>query len=503
MTTDKPTIDTPNAAWARMQERWEVLDILLGGTPAMRDASEELLPKHERESWDKYLKRLRRSVLTEFYADGIETCVAKPFSKPLSYEGELPEALEPLVDDADLRGTNVTNFAREWAHDTVHRGLSHFLVDYPVGGAATSADIRELGLRPFFTAIPASDLRGWRLQTIRGREILTVIRFREIVTDEVGDYFEEEVEQYRVIKVDPLTGQGAFGVWRKGTDDGAWKEHESGPYKFPGAIGNGIPLVTAYTKRVGPMEARPPLEKIGHLNVRHWRSDSEQQDILQFARVGILWATGLTKEELKRGLTIGGNRWTGSTNPDAKLTIVEHTGKSIESGFRDLERLERQMQELLAERVEGRATGDVKATGQLLSEGKKQSTLGSWIMRWNQGLVNGFRFAGMWERQQLSADFQPRIHSDFTISLRGSEDINALHAMRANRDLSRPTYYEELQRRGFLSDRIDAEEESTRLDEEAMAGAELATKLGFDDEPRDPSRQDDDSDEGDADDQAA
>jgi hypothetical protein len=63
-----------------------------------------------------------------------------------------------------------------------------------------------------------------------------------------------------------------------------------------------ITLVTLYTKRTGFMCGSPPLLNMALLNIKHWQSQSEQDNILHVARVPILTVFGL---EEGQELTIG------------------------------------------------------------------------------------------------------------------------------------------------------------------------------------------------------
>src|SRR6185295_4553940 len=99
-------------------------------------------------------------------------------------------------------------------------------------------------------------------------------------------------------------------------------------------------LAPVYLNRTGFMTGEPPLEELADLNVAHWQSSSDQRNILTVARVPILFGTGIEGNEK---LEIGASSMIRTSDPNAKLTYVEHTGAAIGAGERDLERLEFQM----------------------------------------------------------------------------------------------------------------------------------------------------------------
>lgn len=461
--------DQVSIDYQSMAARWKPLDALLGGTIAMRAAKEDYLPRHSKETYDKYNIRLTRSVLEPAYEDGIETLAAKPFSRPVSYEGDLPPELEAVWNDLDLQGTTPTNFAKRFFALGVHRGLCHILVDAPGSQPKNLADQRTQGVRPYATVIDAKDMIAWRFVRVPGTGYkVTHIRFYERATAPDGEFGEVEV-----LRIRSMTATGTVVNWKlfEKSSEGDWVQNDAGRYLHP----EGLPLVTFYTKKLKPMVGSPPLEQLGHMNIRHWQSDSEQQDLLQFARVGVWFARGWSKEELQAGLTIGAHRFVGTTNPDGQLEVVEHSGKAIDAGRADLDSLERRMKSLVQEQLTMQP-GNIKATGQAIAEGKQQSRVGQWVMDANAALRRIMEMAaGFYDGAEVPEMFQPHIFSDFVVSTLGTaEDVRAIMDLRANRDLSRQTTFEELQRRGFLSDRVDAEEEEKRLAEEAVTDLQAA-----------------------------
>ena len=83
-----------------------------------------------------------------------------------------------------------------------------------------------------------------------------------------------------------------------------------------------------YGKRLGYMQATPPLLELAYTNVEHWQSKSDQQNILHVARVPILFARMLGEGDLK---------------------YVEHTGAAIEAGRLSILDLEDRMRQAGAE----------------------------------------------------------------------------------------------------------------------------------------------------------
>ena len=107
------------------------------------------------------------------------------------------------------------------------------------------------------------------------------------------------------------------------------------------------------------------------MNIAHWQSQSDQRNILHFARVPILFARGLSENSK---LKISSGSATLASSPEAELKWVEHTGKAIASGQADLVHLEFQMQTMgLQFLTTGR--GPQTATGEERDDRKETSRL--------------------------------------------------------------------------------------------------------------------------------
>ena len=78
----------------------------------------------------------------------------------------------------------------------------------------------------------------------------------------------------------------------------SWQPHDEGLTSL-----DVIPLATFYTKRTGFMMATPPLLELAYMNVKHWQSQSDQDNILHVARVPMLMISGIDDDtfELKVG----------------------------------------------------------------------------------------------------------------------------------------------------------------------------------------------------------
>jgi hypothetical protein len=265
-----------------MRPDWALVSALLGGTRTMRAAGQTYLPKWPKEDAEAYTTRLSVSVLFPAYQRTVQTLAGKPFSKPITVGEDVPARFLPWLQDIDLQGRNLDAFASDVMQTALGYGLAGILVDYPPAlNVRTQAQELAAGLRPYWIEIKPQQILGWRASRVDGTWKLLQLRLAEAVEVEDGEFGTKLVDQVRVLEP---------GSWRtfRSTDTGLWVLHEEGVTTL-----KMIPFVPVYGGRTGFMTAVPPLVEVAHLNVAHWQSASDQQNILHVARVPILTVTGV------------------------------------------------------------------------------------------------------------------------------------------------------------------------------------------------------------------
>lgn len=453
-----------------MSRLWKLIDDLSGGTIAMRAASTDWLPRETKEEREAYYARLNRSILYGAYKDTVEKIVSKPFSKPVNVQGELPEPLQAIEENTDRMGKDLTEWTRDVFKSAVRYGLTHAIVDFPSLQSEVPdgeepaerrrislAEQREQDIRPYFVHVPPPSIIGWRSeQNAAGEHTLTQLRIRDRVTQPSGDYGEDEIDRVTVWTPVDVT------IFEKEADKGEdnWVQVSQRPHTF-----GAIPLVTLNLNPDGYLKATPPLEDLAWLNLVHWQSMSDQRNILRFSRVPMILATGFKAGELE-GITIGPNQFFESQNPDAKMEFVEHTGKAIEAGERDLKALEERMT-LLGLQPLVQRSGDETATGKAIDEGRTHTAIQAWVRGCENFVHNCYWFASRWIREEINDDeFKIDINNDFGFSTKTAEDVANLIKARLAGEISRETFLRELKRRGFLSEAIDLDMEMQAIEDE-------------------------------------
>ncbi len=477
-------VDTPVLAYEAMSIKWEVLDDLMGGTLRMRAVREKWLPREPAEGTSAYNIRLTRSVLFNAFKSTVIRIQSKPFIRPVELNGDpLPERLQDIEKDADGSGHNLTQFAKEVLKDAVIKGKTHILIDHPkMQPDATIADEKSVNARPVFKHVKADQLIGWDVEEIPGQgEQLKEIRIMEERTVKEGRWLDRVVRFIRVFT------ETTWELWREEEVEATqikdgntelkktkFVKKESGDHTF-----GAVPLVTLYTNRIGPLIADPPLEDLAWENVGHWQSSSDQKNILRFARFGLLFGKGFSRETLDKGIQIGPSRTILEEDVDADLKYVEHNGKAIEAGAKDVRSIEERMSMLGLLPLVTRS-GNITATGKAIDEGNAQNDVQAWIRNLENALRQAYEAAAKWLSLKIPENFAVDVFNNFGLGLRAMEDSELLLESVEKRALTKKTYLKEIKRRGILSDTLDVDDEIEGIQAEDAAALENMLGTGED-----------------------
>jgi hypothetical protein len=399
---------TTSVAYGRMSDSINLVSHLLGGTPVMREAGEDFLPRHAMESDASYERRLETAVLANYFGITLEALVGLPFSQGVALQDDVPKTIIDQSEDIDLQGNHLNVFARRWFRSGLAKGVAWALIEHPPkkeieGRARTLADDIQEGMRPFWVLIQPENVLMVRMERIGGIQKVTHFRFRETVLKQTG-FVEEEVNRIHVRE------PGRFEVFEETVDRGKviWKSIERGDISLQGEV----PVVPFYAGEPSAVaEIKPPLLDLAYLNVLHWQSYSDQNNILSVCRFPMLAASGV--ETVDDTIEVGPNTVLATESPDAKYYFVEHTGQAVEAGRKSLVDLEDKMAQWGADWL-SRGPDYQSATGKVIDHTQKLSQLQSIIMLFQDAMERALKFHAMWIKEKqggsvlMRSDMGPR-----------------------------------------------------------------------------------------------
>lgn len=472
---------------AEMLEYWDLTDALVDGHAAVKKAGERYLPKFEAEDATKYQTRLRLTKYTNIYRDIIESLASKPFEQEISIvkddEDAVPAEIAAFCEDVDGSGNNLTVFGAGAFFNGINSAIHWIFVDHPVADPTIRnvADAKAAGIRPFWSHVLGRNVLWATVEMIGGKETLTYMKIYEPGTP---DHVREFVRS--------ADGAVSWRLLEKTKQAGAdgkpqWVEVGTGTV----SIGV-IPLVPFATGRRDGRTFKyfPAMRDAADLQVELYQQESGLKFIKTMGAYSMLAGQGvrpiLDEANNPKKLIVGplailyaptdGNGNAGKwefIQPDAAvMTFLAGDVKETIAQLRELGRVPLTAQ-----------SGNITVITASTAAGKSRSAVGSWALLLKDTLENAMVLTCKFMAN--STVVPVHVYNEFDDFTEG-KDLEAIQAMRANKDLSRETQWEEFKRRGVLSNEFDPEKEEERLLKEVPSDG---VDTGTEDNPNGPSSQ--------------
>lgn len=454
-------INTPCDAYDRYMLEHELIYDELGGERKMKELGEKWLPKEEGESKKKYDMRLACSYLEPVFRDGIGDIVGKLLAGGVVLGEDFPAAAKAWCENIDREGNQLANWTSGFAFDGLAKSRCGILVEMPEADTPTNldgtprkftdAEVKELGLRPYFVKVTPDRLIDWKTEEIAGRERYVQLRIRECVEEaEDTRWNRREVDQVRVLE------PGYWWVFRK-NDKGDWYEHGAGVTGL-----DEIPYVDYFPIGKRAMDAYPLFDALSRLNLRLWQSESDLANAVHTVMIPFLFAAGFDPKD-PNALIVATDRVVRHASKDAKLEYVEHTGAAIETGDKYVTALlERARQKAMAPSITkpqpNTATGEVRAELNTTSDLKimsvnLQNTL-------EEAFQLAFKLAKIPAPATRGSIVLPR---NFGLVARPVSDLGSLQGLATSGAISNQTLFEAAKARGMFPEEHTWEIELERL----------------------------------------
>jgi hypothetical protein len=280
-----------SSAYTKQQQDWQIVNDCFSGSRAIHTAGNRYLPQHEKETPKAYAIRLKCSTYWNAYKRTVQGLVGMVFRKDPALADDVPQVIAGdkekknaggHAENIDLRGSHLDVFSKEVFKAAINDGHTFIFVDMPPAletqdnPDATLADEREAGIRPYWIHYTKDQVKNWRTISEGGALKLDQVSICEEVTEPKGRFGEEVVTQYRVLV------PGAWEIWRKDLS-GDWYLYQQGFTSI-----DFIPLVIIATNQTDFMVSSPPLLDLAHENLRHYRLQSDLDNILHKTCVPVL-----------------------------------------------------------------------------------------------------------------------------------------------------------------------------------------------------------------------
>ena len=453
-----------------MQPKWWLVNTLMGGTAAMRDAGTDILPQHQGESAANYNDRQSTAVLTNFFRLTLEFLVGKPFSTPVVFRENTPEPLKLLGSDIDGQGNDLTTVCMDFFDKAMAKGWSWLMVEYPTvldPDNVTLKDLTDKNLRPFWCVIPAENVIADRGMKIEGKWAWTHVRI--FTSDLEDDGFDQKiVNRIKLYELVDVAGNGLPADYRvrittyRQKDTGA-SEKDQWEVESAASITTAkrIPLVKFQVKP----DASVPFEDLANLNVKHYQSSADQASAITMARFPILAGSGIDEEKTFK---VGSFELLTTSDPQAKFYYVENNGTAIAVGGNDIISLEDKMAMYGAQMLKKRP-GRETATARVVDEAQNMAPLQIMVLQFMSVLEVATDYTLAWMELPEATDgetYGVDVSIDFALSQENEKKMAFLENARLQGDISRLQFFASAKELGYVPDSFNPTLNETQLDKE-------------------------------------
>ena len=319
----------PSMEYRAIAKHWQIVDVLVGGTSAIREAGELFLPRFPRERDETYFARLNQSDLPPYFERIVGMIVGMVLRKEI--ELEVSEVVDDQCDDIDLLGNNLSIFSANLLGDALSYGFGGVLVEMPWEDPEIRTRAQEAiaNRRPYWVSFHAKDILEVRSKIEKGNRILSRVRLRECETVEDGEWGEKVVERIRVLR------PGSWELWEQ-NQDSEWILFAEGTTSL-----DRIPFAFLDLRKKTPLGYNPPLLDIGYMNIKYFQNQSDYDWNLHLA-VPLLFLFGFRDKEI----TASSNEAIDGGDVESRAEFLEPTGSTYEYRIKRLENIETQINSL-------------------------------------------------------------------------------------------------------------------------------------------------------------
>jgi len=427
------TVASPNAAYQRMAQFWDLIADLKEGTYKIRSKHRKYLPQLEREVDDSYDRRLARSTVVP-YLQRIEKMLSGMLvRKPVRLDN-VSDLIREQLFDVDLENNDLNVWLYQTARTVISFGHVGVLVDAPKEGEKA---------RPYWVTYKPEDILGWRTEVIEGARQLTQVRLLERVIEADGKYGEKTITQIRVLE------RGRYEIHRKDDKRGEYKLFDEGEM----SLKDKIPFAVAYSNRVGYFESRSPLYDIAELNLKHYQIQSDLDNILHISSVPLLAVFGYPNAD---EITTGPSEAL-SLPPESRMEYISPSGDSYDSQFKRLDDIKEQINTLSLAAVLGQKLVGETAEAKRIDRSQNDSTMMVVAQQMQDLIDNCLKFHSEYLNEpNAGSSF---VNRDFVTARLEPQEIQAYLQLFTAGTISQETLLNQLSAGEILGDDFDVEDE--------------------------------------------
>jgi hypothetical protein len=485
--------------YAEYKKDWEEVRDCVKGNRAIKKRKETYLPKlsgQTSEDYDCYLKKVKFFGATSRTLDGLHGNI---FRKAFEESSEVSETFKKGLEDVDLMGTNIEQFASDVIYDTLQTNWGGILVDYPrEEEAASLLEAKKKGLKAYLKHYPAETVINWEYKIIKGKmQLALVVLIEPYAVPIPNDKFSvEKHNKYRVLYIDPVVKKYRQDVY----DDKAslMVPTESGIIiKMNGKELDEIPFYTIPAN----LPEKSMLYDLAQLNLQHYVDTADYNHGKYYTSVPTPIAIGLKPEFDEQGkpkpIFIGGVKFQFFPNDEnitgADVKYLEFTGQGMKALEDGIGHLETQMAILGAHIIANEKKGVETAEALRIHRIGENGVLAAFTRNVSDAFTLALRKKGEWDGEDINKlnEWSINFNIDYDLSEENSQTLAVLLTGRSTGEIPRISLYLGLKAMGLIPEQWDFD---TFVLERQKDAHEMLPEMEDEDKKK-PGEQEEDEDE--------
>ena len=297
------SVETKRKELSDIEPIYEIIQDAIDGESAIKAKTSQYLPipsSCKNSIYDpRYIAYQTRALYFNLTQPTRDALVGQIFLRPPIIE--VPDLLQPVVDDMNGEGLNLEQLTRYAANHVLPFGRGGLLTDFPISdGEITRGEVLDGTKRPIIRFFEPWAIRNWRKEKIG-----TIYKLVMLVLDESYDTFDEQNEfaivteiRQRVYKLVDNTCQ--VEVYQDGEITERYQINDSSgiglneiPFDFIGSENNDADVDL------------PPFTNLATLNIAHYRNSADYEESVYLIGQPTLVLAGLTQDWVDENFTNG------------------------------------------------------------------------------------------------------------------------------------------------------------------------------------------------------
>ena len=452
--------------YAEYKGDWKEVRDCVKGNRAIKKEKETYLPKLSGQSikdYERYLKKVKFFGATSRTLDGLHGNI---FRKAPEESEEVSETFKKSLEDVDLMGTNIEQFASDIMYDCLQTNWGGILVDYPRNEEAASlADAENKGLKAYLKYYPAETVINWEYKTINGKTQLSMVVLAEPYSKPLPDdkFTVEKYTKYRVLYIDPVTKKYRQEVYDEEVSLTVPSEKEV-IIKMDNEEMDEIPFYTIPANN----PEKSMLYDLAQLNLQHYVDTADYNNGKHYTSIPTPIAIGLKPEideqsQKPKPMFIGGTQFQFFPNdehvPGTEVKFLEFTGQGMKALAEGIGHLETQMAILGAHIIANEKKGVETAEALRIHRIGENGVLAAFTRNVSNSITLALRKKGQWDGEdanKLNA-WSLNFNTDYDLSEENAQTLAMLLTGRSAGEIPRMSLYLGLKALNLIPEQWDYE----------------------------------------------